>query len=146
MGTHVAMKLTLLVLSLLAQLTSALQLTPKPIDRRAALRAGAAAVLPLFAGSNAAHALTAYVAKDFKDGVYVGPSVVGAAPTAEGEAEFDKLYAEAIAKKEKVVKEMGFDLDDADKLETEMLLRTQYCGFQAKLKCKGSPAANMLKK
>ena len=59
---------------------------------------------------------------------------------------FDKLYAEAIAKKEKVVKEMGFDLDDADKLETEMLLRTQYCGFQAKLKCKGSPAANMLKK
>ena len=27
------------------------------------------------------------------------------------------------------------------KKELEMLLRTQYCGFQAKLKCKGSPAA-----
>ena len=40
-----------------------------------------------------------------------------------------------------VVKGMGFDLEDSDKKEIEMMVRNQYCGFQAKLKCKGSPAA-----
>ena len=54
--------------------------------------------------------------------------------------------AKAVKKQEKVVKEMGFDLEPKDRLEIEMMVRTQYCGFQAKLKCKGSPAANMLKK
>ena len=140
------MKLTVLLFVVVAHAASALQLTPKPnFDRRAALR-GAATLMPLFAAGNAASAITAFAAKDFKDGVYVGPSVVGAAPTAEGEAEFEKIYLDAVAKKEKTVKEMGFDLDDSDRLQTEMLLRTQYCGFQAKLKCKGSPAAGMKKK
>ena len=132
------MKLVLLLVCV-AHVSSALQLTPKPIDRRAALRAGVS-VLPLFAAAKA-HAITAFAAKDFKDGVYVGPSVVGAAPTEEGEIALEKLYLEAVAKQEKQVKEMGFEMDDSDRKEVEMLIRTQYCGFQAKLKCKGSPAA-----
>ena len=75
--------------------------------------------------------------------VYVGPSVVGAAPTAEDEAKLEELYLEALKKQEKVVKDMGFNMDDDDKREVEMMIRNQYCGFQAKLKCKGSPAAKM---
>ena len=71
----------------------------------------------------------------------MGPSVVGAAPTAEGEEALEALYLEALAKQEKVVKGMGFEMDASDRLDVEMLVRTQYCGFQAKLKCKGSPAA-----
>ena len=133
------MRIGSLLLCLLP-LASALQLGSTGFDRRTALRASFAAVLPLVAAPPA-HALTAYVAKDFKDGVYVGPSVVGAAPTAEGEAALEALYLEAVAKQEKQVKAMGFDLDDSDRKEIEMLIRTQYCGFQAKLKCKGSPAA-----
>ena len=69
------------------------------------------------------------------------PSTTGAAPTLEGEELFQGYYDEAIKKKEATVKAMGFDLDDDDRFETEMMLRTQYCGFQAKLKCKASPAA-----
>ena len=117
-------------------------ISTRVVNRRAAL-AGAAAVLPLFAGK--VNAITEFARKDFKDGVYVGPSVTGAAPTVDGEDEFQKLYDEAIKKKEKTVKDMGFDLDDNDRFETEMVLRTQYCGFQAKLKCKASPAASMRK-
>ena len=97
-------------------------------------------MLPLVVAGKA-HAITAYAAKDFKDGVYVGPSVVGAAPTAEDEAKLEDLYLEAVAKQEKQVKAMGFDLEESDKKDIEMMIRTQYCGFQAKLKCKGSPAA-----
>ena len=132
------MKLTALLICML-HAASALQL-PQIFNRRAALRAGAS-VLPLFAAGQSANAITAYAAKDFKDGVYVGPSVVGAAPTAEDEAKLEELYIEAVKKQEKVVKEMGFDLDDAEKKDIEMMVRNQYCGFQAKLKCKGSPAA-----
>ena len=113
---------------------------PKMVGRRAALHAGAAAVVPLFAAGQV-HAITDYAKKDFKDGVYVGPSVVGAAPTLEGEEKLEELYAEALKKQEKAVKDMGFDMDDGDRKELEMLVRTQYCGFQAKLKCKASPAA-----
>jgi len=120
--------------------SAALQLAPKPFDRRAAICAAAASVLPLFTGK-AAHAITDYAKKDFKDGVYVGPSVVGAAPTAEGEAQLEALYLEALAKQEKVVAGMGFEMDASDRLEVEMLVRTAQCGFQAKIKCKGSPAA-----
>ena len=98
-------------------------------------------MLPLFGGGKAAFAITDYAKNDFKDGKYVGPSVVGAAPTFEDEEKLEVLYKEAVAKQEKVVKSMGFDMDDSDRLETEMIVRTQYCGFQAKLKCKGSPAA-----
>ena len=112
--------------------------SPKPINRRAALHAGAASML--FAVGPAT-AITDYASKDFKDGVYVGPSVVGAAPTLEGEQKLEELYLEAVAKQEKQVKAMGFELDDSDRKEVEMMIRTQYCGFQAKLKCKGSPAA-----
>ena len=133
------MKLCLLVATLLHSAV-ALQLTPKPVDRRAALRSGAA-LLPLFASGNAAQAITAYAAKDFKDGQYIGPAVVGAAPTLEGEEKLEEYYLEAVKKQEKQVKEMGFDLEDSDRMEIEMMVRNQYCGFQAKLKCKGSPAA-----
>ena len=138
--THTeTMKLLGLLLGLLHSHSSvALQLAPKPFDRRAALCA-AASVLPLFAGK--AHAITDYAKKDFKDGVYVGPSVVGAAPTAEGEAQLEALYLEALAKQEKVVAGMGFEMDASDRLEVEMLVRTAQCGFQAKIKCKGTPAA-----
>lgn len=129
-----------MLLVILLDMSSALQLTLKPtVGRRAALHAGATATL--FAATGRAHAITGFAAKDFKDGVYVGPSVVGAAPTAEGEAELEKLYLEAVKKQEATVKAMGFELDDNDRLEVEMMVRTQYCGFQAKLKCKGSPAA-----
>ena len=136
------MKIAVLLLSCCAA-TAALQLTNSPLGRRAALRAGAASfAVPLFAaGSPAAHAITEYAKKDFKDGAYVGPSVVGAAPTAEDEAKLEKLYLEAVEKQNSAVKAMGFELDDSDKLEVEMMIRNQYCGFQAKLKCKGSPAA-----
>ena len=126
----------------LLHVASALRLAPTAIGRRTALRASFAAVVPLLAARTPpAAALTAYAAKDFRDGVYVGPSTVGAAPTAEGEAELERLYLEAVAKQEKQVAAMGFELDDSDRKEIEMLIRTQYCGFQAKLKCKGSPAA-----
>lgn len=117
-----------------------LQLLSTPVGRRAALRAGMAAVVPLVAAGQAG-AITDYAKKDFKDGVYVGPPVVGAAPTAEGEAELERLYLEAVQKQEKVVGAMGFELEDSDRFDIEMVVRTQYCGFQAKLKCKGSPAA-----
>ena len=131
-------KLGLLLLCLL-QGSAALKLSPKSVDRRTAIRAAAA--LPLFAAANGAHAITAYAAKDFKDGQYVGPPVVGAAPTAEDEAKLEELYLEAVKKQEKKVKDLGFEMDDDDRKEVEMMIRTQYCGFQAKLKCKGSPAA-----
>ena len=117
--------------------SAAWQITSMPVGRRAALGAAAASVF----GGKAAHAITDYVKKDFKDGVYVGPSVVGAAPTFEGEEAFEKLYKEDLKKQEAVVKGMGFEMDDSDRFETEMLSRTKYCGFQAKVKCKGSPAA-----
>jgi len=127
------------LLFLFAHTSAALQLSSLAIGRRAALRAAAVAT-PLFA-ARSARAITDYAKKDFKDGVYVGPSVVGAAPTAEGEAKLEELYLEALKKQEQVVKGMGFEMEESDRLETEMLVRTQYCGFQAKLKCKGSPAA-----
>ena len=136
--THAARMMILSLLLLCLLVASGLQLSPKPIGRRAALCVGS--VLPLVAAGKA-HALTDYVRKDFKDGKYVGPSVVGAAPTAEGEAQLEELYLEALKKQEKAVKAMGFDMDESDRREVEMLVRTQYCGFQAKLKCKGSPAA-----
>jgi len=98
-------------------------------------------MLPILAAGGAAHAITDYAKKDFKDGVYIGPSVVGAAPTAEDEAKLEEIYLEAVKKQEKVVQSMGFDLEDSDRKEVEMMIRNQYCGFQAKLKCKGSPAA-----
>ena len=118
---------------------SASQLAVKSVHRRA-LFAGAASMMPLFAVGKA-NAITDYAKKDFKDEVYIGPSVVGAAPTYEGEQKLEELYKAALTKQEQTVKAMGFDMDDSDKLELEMLVRTQYCGFQAKLKCKGSPAA-----
>lgn len=130
-----------MVLLLCIHAAAGLKLAPATLGRRAALGASAASVLPLFAAGKAAHAITDYAKKDFKDGVYVGPSVVGAAPTIEGEEKFEELYLEALAKKEATIKAMGFELDDSDRKDTEMLLRTQYCGFQAKLKCKASPAA-----
>ena len=71
----------------------------------------------------------------------MGPSVTGAAPTAEGEAKLEELFFSAVKKQEAVVNEMGFDLDQGDRNEIEMMVRNQYCGFQTKLKCKGSPAA-----
>ena len=129
-----------LTLVCLLQSSAALKI-PSSINRRAALASGAASVLPLFAAGEAALAITDYAAKDFKDGVYVGPSVVGAAPTAEDEAKLEALYLEAVDKQQKVVQGMGFDLEDKDKKEIEMMVCNQYCGFQAKLKCKGSPAA-----
>lgn len=129
----------LLGLLCLLQLSAALQLNVAPVSRRAAIR-GAISALPLFAAGSAG-AITDYAAKDFKDGKYVGPSVVGAAPELGDEEKLEELYLEAVAKQEKTVKAMGFDLEDSDKKEIEMMLRTQYCGFQAKLKCKGSPAA-----
>ena len=97
-------------------------------------------MLPLTAAGKA-NAITDYAKNDFKDGVYVGKSVTGAAPTAEDEAKLEELYLAAVAKQEKVVAGMGFELEDGDRKEIEMMLRNQYCGFQAKLKCKGSPAA-----
>ena len=132
----------LLLLACLTHGSAAALSTPVVgVGRRVALRAGAAAVLsPLFVAATAS-AITDYAKKDFKDGKYVGPSTTGAAPTLEGEEKFQALYDEAILKKEKTVKDLGFDLDDEDRFETEMMLRTQYCGFQAKLKCKASPAA-----
>ena len=134
----------LLLLCLLHASAAALQLT-SPVNRRTAiLRAGATA-LPLFGAGKAAHAITAYAAKDFKDGKYVGPSVVGAAPTAEDEEKLEELYNAAVKKQEKEVAAMGFDLDDGDRRDIEMMVRTQYCGFQAKLKCKGSPPSKMTK-
>ena len=135
------MRLSLFLL-LLLHATSALQLTTNPVGRRAALRTGLASVLTLLPAGRA-HSITDYAKSDFKDGLYVGPSVVGAAPTAEDEAKLEELYLEALKKQEKVVKDMGFDMDDDDKREVEMMIRNQYCGFQAKLKCKGSPAAKM---
>ncbi len=132
------MKFTVL-LSLLHG-SSALHLTTQPLNRRMALRAAAATALPLFA-TGKAQAITAYAAKDFKDGKYVGPPVVGSAPTAEDEAKLEEIYLEAVKKQEKEVQAMGFEMDDDDRKEVEMVIRTQYCGFQAKLKCKGSPAA-----
>jgi hypothetical protein len=135
--------LKLLCVLLASGSAGALQLpSHQSFGRRAALRgAAASAVLPLIATGPAAVAITDYAKKDFKDGVYIGPSVVGAAPTAEDEAKLEELFKEALTKQEKVVKDMGFDLDDKDEREIEMMLRNQYCGFQAKLKCKGSPAA-----
>ena len=130
------MKLCLLFLASV----SALQLPTQPIGRRGALQTGAAALLPLIAAEKA-NAITDYAKADFKDGVYVGKSVTGAAPTAEDEAKLEELYLAAVAKQEKVVAGMGFELEDGDRKEIEMMLRNQYCGFQAKLKCKGSPAA-----
>jgi hypothetical protein len=129
---------TVLLIVCAIHTSAALQFSPAPLGRRAALTS----VLPLIAaGARPARAITEYAKKDFKDGVYVGPSVVGAAPTIEGEEKLEELYLEALAKKEKTVQAMGFELDDNDRKDTEMLLRTQYCGFQAKLKCKASPAA-----
>jgi|EP00900_Chrysochromulina_parva_P000933 hypothetical protein len=133
------MKLSALLISLL-HASSALRTTPRPIDRRTAIYAAATA-LPLFAAAAKVKAITAYAADDFKDGKYVGPSVVGSAPNAEGEAKFEEIYLAAVKKQEKEVQAMGFELDEEDRKEVEMVLRTQYCGFQAKLKCKGSPAA-----
>ena len=131
------MKLSALLISLL-HASSALRTTPRPIDRRTAIYAAATA-LPLFAAK--VKAITAYAADDFKDGKYVGPSVVGSAPNAEDEAKFEEIYLATVKKQEKEVQAMGFELDEEDRKEVEMVLRTQYCGFQAKLKCKGSPAA-----
>lgn len=62
-------------------------------------------------------------------------------PTFEDEVKLEALYLEAVKKQEAQVKAMGFDLEESDLKEIEMRTRTQYCGFQAKLKCKGSPAA-----
>ena len=89
------------------QAATALRLTSGSVGRRAAVHSGAAAVFPLFAGGNAVHAITDYAKKDFKDGVYVGPAMVGSAPTAEDEAKLEELYNEAVKKQEKVVKDMG---------------------------------------
>ena len=130
----------LALVTALVTTAAALQFQSQP-TRRGLLCTGAAALGPLFAARGSAQALTEYVKKDFKDGVYVGPPVVGAAPTAEGEVKLEQLYFAALEKQEATVKAMGFELDEADRLEVEMLVRTQYCGFQAKLKCKGSPAA-----
>ena len=130
------------LISLLSLLhaSSALRFSPRHhIDRRTAICA-AATVLPLFAAAKV-QAITAYASNDFKDGKYVGPSVVGSAPNAEDEAKFEEIYLATVKKQEKEVQAMGFELDEEDRKEVEMVLSTQYCGFQAKLKCKGSPAA-----
>ena len=92
-------------------------------------------------------------------------STVGAAPTPEDEAKFDAILQEKLKEKEKQFAKMGFTLDEEDRKEvrktvachaclistshaqyllricdsqTEYLLRTSLCGFQAKLKCAGS--------
>lgn len=133
------MKLSLLLVCLVMH-ASALRIASS-VDRRTALAAGAASLLPLFAAGKV-NAVTNYAKAEFDaSGKYVGKSVVGAAPTFEDEEKFEEIYVEAVKKQEKVVQNMGFDMDDSDRKELEMLLRTQYCGFQAKLKCKGSPAA-----
>jgi len=84
-------------------------------------------LLPLFAAMGGANAAEA------------GKVTVGSAPTPEGEAAFNAIYQERLAAREKEVKAMGFELDDDDRKELENLLRTSFCGFQAKLKCAGSP-------
>ena len=67
--------------------------------------------------------------------------MVGASATLEDEEKFQAIYAEKLKAREEKVAAMGFELDDEDRKELENMLRTQYCGFQAKLRCEGSPPA-----
>ena len=61
--------------------------------------------------------------------------------TQEDEERFNAIYLEKLKAREEKVAAMGFELDEQDRKDLEMMLRTQYCGFQAKLRCEGSPPA-----
>uniref|UniRef100_A0A7S0NC85 Uncharacterized protein n=1 Tax=Phaeocystis antarctica TaxID=33657 RepID=A0A7S0NC85_9EUKA len=110
----------LCVLAASLDTAAAYQLTSRGGSRRDVLKAFVATA-PLFAAANSASAGT-----------------VGAAPTPEDEAKFDVIFAQKLEEKKVMFAKMGYEVEEEDKKELEYLLRTSLCGFQAKLKCKGS--------
>lgn len=93
--------------------------TPVRINRRGAVAAGAS-LLPLIANA--------------------------AAAAAADDERFIKIYQDALKKREATVAAMGFELDDSDRKELEIMLRNKYCGDAtgsggALMQCDASPPA-----